>query len=124
MTPREPIFQVLNLTSDCLVSRRARSAKRLRSRIVGLLGQETFGMDDGLLLRPSSGVHTFGMRFTIDVIALDGRNKVLGTWQCVSPGRVAGIHWATRSVLELPAGHILLSSTMRGDRLLITPAGS
>ncbi len=75
-----------------------------------------------MLLNPSSGVHTFGMRFAIDVVALDGQNKVLGTWQNVPPGRIAGIHWATRSVLELPTGHVLLSSTMRGDQLLIVPA--
>ncbi len=124
MASQDPLLRVVNVTSDCLVSRRARNAASMWSRIVGLLGREAFGAEDGLLLAPSSGVHTFGMRFAIDVIALDCRDRVLGTWHNVLPGRIAGIHWATRSVLELPVGHVLLTSTMRGDQLRMTPADS
>ena len=122
MTTRDPHVRIVNVTSDCLVSKRARSAAGAWSRMVGLLGREAFGAEDGLLLIPSSGVHTFGMHFPIDIVALDSRNKVLGAWPNVPPGRLAGLHWKARSVLELPAGHILLSSTMRGDQLVISPA--
>ncbi len=122
MSTCDPLFRVANATRDSLVSRRARKALATWSRLVGLLGQDAFGTDDGLLLRPSSGVHTFGMRFAIDVVALDAGNTVLGVWSNVAPGRVAGIHWRTRSVLELPAGYTSLSGTQRGDQLLITPA--
>ena len=122
MASQDALYQVLNQTRGSLVSRRVRSASSAWARLVGLLGQEAFTLEDGLWLKPSSGVHTFGMRFAIDIVALDRQNRVLRTWSSLSPGKIAAFHWRTRSVLELPAGYLLLSGTDRGDQLSIIRA--
>ena len=56
------------------------------SRLVGLLGKSSLDDGAGLLIRPSSGVHTMWMRFAIDVVALDKDLRVLKTWQRLPPG--------------------------------------
>ncbi len=56
------------------------------SRLVGLLGKSSLADGAGLLIRPSSGVHTMWMRFAIDVVALDKDLRVLKTWQRLPPG--------------------------------------
>jgi uncharacterized membrane protein (UPF0127 family) len=57
------------------------------------------------------------MRFAIDVVALDRRNRVLGAWSNVSPWRIRGVSLRTRSILELPAGRIHECGIAPGDQL-------
>ena len=73
----------------------------------------------GLLIRPSSGVHTCGMRCVIDVVTLDKENCVLGIWSHVPPWRICGVSFRTRSVLELPPGTVHATQTLAGDQLCI-----
>jgi uncharacterized protein len=46
------------------------------ARLIGLLGRKKLEQGSGLWIQPSSGVHTFGMRFPIDVVALDRKLRV------------------------------------------------
>ena len=73
------------------------------SRRRGLLGRD--GMEEGeaLMLSPCGAVHTFFMRFAIDVIFLDRDSRVVRTVSRMGPWRIA-IAWRARSVIELPAG--------------------
>jgi uncharacterized membrane protein (UPF0127 family) len=70
---------------------------------------------------PSSGVHTWGMLFPIDVVALDRGMRVLGVWERVGGFRIAAVGWKTRSVLELPVGTIRRSRIEVNDQLAIAP---
>lgn len=58
--------------------------------------------DCWLLLPRCSTVHTFGMRFALDLVFLDERGEVLHSRSCVAPGRVVRVKGA-RSVLERQA---------------------
>jgi uncharacterized membrane protein (UPF0127 family) len=53
-------------------------------------------------LRVLEAVHTFGMRFPLDLLWLDGRGEVLRVDRSVPPRRVVGCR-AARSVIELRA---------------------
>ena len=75
----------------------------------------------GLLLKPSSGVHTFGMLFAIDVIALSGDLRVLRLWENLAPFRLTRLDFKTRCVLELPAGQIRNCQVQVGDQLAFPP---
>ena len=90
------------------------------SRLFGLLGKS--GLDDGagLLIRPSSGVHTMWMRFAIDVIALDRDLRVLKTWQRLRPWRLTPVSLKTHSVLELAPGQIQHLNIEAGDQLALS----
>ncbi|MFA5139359.1 MAG: DUF192 domain-containing protein [Elusimicrobiota bacterium] len=87
-----------------------------RSRAKGLLGRESLAQDEGMWIVPCSMVHTFFMRFAIDVVFLDRENKVLRVCEGLEPWRVSP--WVLRghSVLEL-AGSSLRGTLRKGDVL-------
>jgi uncharacterized protein len=88
------------------------------TRFRGLLGRRTLPPGEGLLLRPSNSVHTFFMRFPIDVVFLDGDLEVVAVAPAVRPWRVRAQRGA-RAVLELPAGEAAKSGLVSGDRLAV-----
>ncbi len=108
---------ILNTTKDTVLCQRAETASTLLKGMLGLLGRKQLEPGGGLLLRPSSGVHTWGMRFPIDVVAVNRRMEVIGVWHTVKPYRICGLSLRTWSVLELPTGQILASNTAPGDQL-------
>jgi len=90
-----------------------------RLRVWGLLGRTKLDTGAGLWIKPSSGVHTFGMRFAIDVIGLDRHHRIVRLWQSLQPWRVTPVSTAVRSVLELPAGFVSQFDLQIGDALLL-----
>ena len=72
-----------------------------RQRRRGLLGRD--GLDGGLWLEPCRQVHTFRMRFAIDVAHLDRRGRVLAV-RSMPPGRMGPLLLRTRAILEAEAG--------------------
>jgi uncharacterized membrane protein (UPF0127 family) len=88
-------------------------------RLFGLLGKRGIHPDSGLLIKPSTGVHTFGMRFPIDIVSLDRQNRVLSLWEKVGPWRIRGVHPKTKSIRELAAGKIRQCAIEPGDQLVI-----
>jgi len=78
-------------------------AETALSRCRGLLGRSGLSSGEGMLLRPTSSVHTAFMRFAIDVVFLDRADRVLKVADDLGPWRMAGCRGA-RAVLELPAG--------------------
>jgi len=87
------------------------------TRLVGLAGRRRLDAGCGLLIRPSSGIHTFGMLFAIDVIALSRDLQVVKLWQRLPPCRITSISLKIHSVLELAAGEINKCRVEVGDQL-------
>ena len=104
-----------NAASARIVCERLRCAQNGLTRMIGLLGEKELDATAGLWIKPSNGVHTFGMRFSIDVIALDKGNKVVKVWQDVGPQRMIFAPKQTRSVLELAAGTAAVHRIAAGD---------
>ena len=98
------------ICADCLV---ASSARR---RMKGLLGRRALSQDEGLWLKPASSVHTWFMRFPIDVVFLDKELRVLRIVEAMRPWRMAAKR-RSRSVLELAAGSAARSGLRVGDVL-------
>lgn len=97
--PLHPRLRRLPLVSVCgLVVPAALSA---RARLLGLAGLRAEDAEPGLLLPHCRSVHTFGMRFTLDVVFLDRELRPLARRR-MPPNRVAIERRAT-AVLELPA---------------------
>lgn len=94
------------------------------TRFVGLMGRRSLAPGQGLLIRPSNGVHTFWMRFSIDVLLLDKEHRVLSVYGKLRPFRMTSISWKAASVLELPAGTIAATNTQPGDLLHLAPVAS
>ena len=109
------VVRASNLSRGSLIGDRVRVAETGLTRIVGLLGESGLPNGDGLLIVPSQGVHTFGMRFPIDVAVLDGAWKVIGINHALGPFRMTRFYWRAAAVLELPAGTLNSTSTSVGD---------
>ena len=111
-------FVVTNVTTGSTVCTQGRLANTFMTRLFGLLGRRGLDPEAGLLIRPSSGVHTFGMCFAIDIVCLDKRRRVIAAFEDIGSGTVRGLSLKTRSVLELPAGRIRQCGINRGDELV------
>ena len=114
---REKHLHVVSGSQSGTVCGRVEIADTFVSRFVGLLGRKGLAGDAGLWLNPSRGVHTFGMRFPIDVVALDADMKVIGLHRDLRAWKIAATSKDTRSVLELPTGQIDASQIALGERL-------
>jgi uncharacterized membrane protein (UPF0127 family) len=89
------------------------------SRLRGLLGYPVLRSGEGLWLPGTQCIHTFGMRFPIDVLFLDVCGCVIHSIHALQPWRISPyIHNAT-SVLELPAGILRQTGTKLGDPILV-----
>jgi uncharacterized membrane protein (UPF0127 family) len=82
----------------------------------GLLGRRRLDEDEGILIRPSSAVHTFFMRFAIDVVFLDCDFQVVHVASNVRPWRAV---WrrGTAAIVEVAAGACAARGIAVGDRL-------
>ncbi len=92
-----------------------------KARRRGLSRLDSLPPDHGLRIRTVS-VHTFGMRFALDLIWLDKQGAVIRVDRAVAPRRLRAC-WRARSVVETLAGHAdaflsaqRLSDEVEGDR--------
>ena len=92
------------------------------SRRHGLLGREGLPEGSALIIAPSNAVHTFFMRFSIDILFVRRDGGVVKMRSVVRPWRIAASLRAF-AVIELPAGSLAQSNTTAGDRLICRPAG-
>ena len=87
----------------------------------GLLGRESLGANEGLLLSPCKAVHTVGMRFPIDVIFIDRDGRAVRIVPALAPWRIA-MSARAKAVIELAAGQAAASDIQVGDLLYLAPA--
>ena len=89
------------------------------TRFRGLMATDgsRFRRGQGLWISPSHGIHTFAMRFPIDVLYLDRERIVIYLEEELKPWRMAAIRVLAHSVLELPTGIIRESKTKVGDQV-------
>ncbi|HKZ15179.1 MAG TPA: DUF192 domain-containing protein [Solirubrobacterales bacterium] len=74
----------------------------VRPRLVGLALLDRADAGPGLLLPRCSSVHTFGMRFALDIYFLGRDGRVLDVRRAVPPRRFVACRGAA-AVLEIPA---------------------
>ncbi|MEV6316105.1 DUF192 domain-containing protein [Streptomyces sp. NPDC051776] len=96
-------------------------AASYRARTRGLLGRD--GLEGAILLSPATSVHTFRMRFAIDVAYLDRRLRVLAV-RTMPPRRLGLPRLRSRHVLEAEAGAMERWGLRAGTRVEIVPAAS
>ena len=93
----------LTKTGEVLVSE-VEDASSFFRRFMGLMYRREMADDHGLLLTPCNEIHTFGMRFDIDTIALSKDNEVLFIDKAVPPRKARKKVKGGYKMLELNAG--------------------
>ena len=105
-----------NRTRGAVVASKVGKADDYESRSRGLLGRDSMAAGEGLWIVPCPMIHTFFMRFAIDVLFLDKNGKVVRVMEDFKPWRLSPWVLRARSVLELPGGS-LKGSVSLGDEL-------
>jgi len=108
-----------NASLNTVLADRVGVAATHAARAVGLLSRSGLEPGEALWIVPSRGVHTWGMRFTIDVLALDEDGTVVDCVSNLRPWRVRLPRKGTAGVLELPAGTLEASRTSLGHRVVL-----
>ena len=119
----EQRLQATNLTRSTVLANFLEVADSGPKRNKGLLGRDGLAPGEGLWIVPCESVHTFFMRFPIDLVYLDRKNRIKKVRSAVGPWRLSAC-LSAHSVLELPAGTIRATQTQRGDSLEFLPAES
>lgn len=107
-----------NQTRKTVLAEAADLADTSAKRRTGLLKHERLAPGEGLWIVPCESVHTFFMKFPIDLVYLDSKRKVRKVRHAVPAWRLSACLLA-HSVLELPAGTARETGTVRGDELVI-----
>jgi uncharacterized membrane protein (UPF0127 family) len=111
-----------NQRNGRLLAQRVLRAFDSRSRRTGLLDRTGIG-DEAMIIAPTNLVHTWFMRFAIDIAFVARNGTVLKTYEAVPPWRIAGA-WGGFAVIELRAGALAASGTVVGDVVAAVPEGS
>jgi len=115
-------YCVYNQTRESFLSFGVTVADTHWARLKGLIGRLKLRSDEGLWIVPSSGVHTWGLLFPIDLIYLDDKQQVIYVTEHFPRFRIAPLKISAASVLELPIHTIYTSQTHAGDQLVICQA--
>jgi len=109
---------VRNQTRNTILADAAEVADTSEKRRTGLLKRERLEPGQGLWIVPCESVHSFFMKFAIDLVYLDRDKKVRKVRHRMAPWRLSACLTA-HSILELPAGVVATSGTQAGDQLEI-----
>jgi uncharacterized protein len=86
-----------------VISILVKEAKNLKEKMQGLIGKEK---PQALMLKTRFGIHTFGVKFPIDVLILNNNNSVVSMKKNLKPNRIFLWNPGYKKVIELPSGTI------------------
>ncbi len=81
-------YRAFNASTGRILVERVQMAQDFRSRSKGLLGRRGLAQDEGLLIKPCNSIHTFFMKFPIDVIFLDKNGRIVKIATGIKPWRL------------------------------------
>ena len=107
---------IKNNTKKNIIAHHSVLADTFYRRLKGLLGTTALPHGEGFIIKPCSSVHTFGMKYSIDVLFVDKNHKIIKKNENMRPGQVS-MAFGSSYVIELPAGTIGQTECMIGDEI-------
>jgi len=108
-------MRAVNRRTGKTLATNVKVADNLFTRMKGLLGKKELLQGEALWIRPCFSIHTFFMKFPIDVIFLNKNNQVVAAVTHLTSNRMTRFYPQSFSVLELPIGTIAASNSEIGD---------
>lgn len=105
-----------NVTRNTVLGESVKAADTSAERNTGLLKHKELRHGHGLWIVPCEGIHTFFMKFAIDVVYIDRKKTVRKVVRQLAPWRLS-LCITAHSVIELPPGTIDQTHTQKGDQL-------
>ncbi|MFZ5752692.1 MAG: DUF192 domain-containing protein [Bacillota bacterium] len=99
-------MKLINCTTGEVLADQVKVAEDFLSRLIGLMGRRTMADGAALVLRPCRYVHTFFMRFNIDLVFLDRRGVVVHLVRDMAPFKISPVVRRSILVVELPGGTV------------------
>ena len=112
-------MRIFNKTKNEVVALNAQLADTALSRLKGLLGRDGLGSGEALIITQCRSIHMFFMRFAIDVIFIDKKNRVVGTVKRIKPFLMSPYFWRATAAIELEEGVIEKTNTAVGDEIAV-----
>lgn len=100
-----------------IVLKKIARADNLFTKSLGVIGWKDFGEKNGLLLTGTNSIHTYFVRFPLDLVFLDKNMKVIKLVKNLKPFRISPIVWSAKHVLEMPTNSIKKFSINVGDEI-------
>ena len=113
--PPAPLMAATNVTREKAIGEAVEWAGDSASRRRGLLGRSGLEPGQGLYIVPCCWIHTFGMKFAIDVAYLDRNGRIVAIRENVAPNRLSLPALGAEGALELPAFTLRNTGTRVGD---------
>jgi uncharacterized membrane protein (UPF0127 family) len=107
--------KLYNSTQNNLIAKNVKIAKSFITRSLGLIPRKDFFESEALIIKPCNSIHTFFMKFPIDVLFLDKTNKIIALYENVTPWQILPVHFNAHSVIELKAGQIKAKNIQKND---------
>ena len=115
-------LRITNVTRNTVLGDSIDVADSSAKRRTGLLKHKGLAPGEGLWIVPCESVHTFFMKFPIDLVYLGKDRKVRKVRHAVKPWRMSAC-WSAHSILELPAGMAAQTGTLAGDQVGVETVG-
>ncbi len=109
--------RLINRTKNVEIAARVRVASSFFSRLIGLLGKSGLPEGETLWIERCRSIHTWFMRFPIDVVFVDDSLVVRKVCENVGPWRMTLPALKASSVFEMPAGTLRRKPVEIGDQL-------
>ena len=120
MLKKRLIYNLYNRSKNCLIASKAVVADNFFLRLKGLMFREGMDEEEALIFYHTPSIHTFFMRFPIEVVFLNKKMQVVEIHQELGPRRI--VFSASASIaVELPAGKTSNKTLEIGDILELTP---
>ena len=92
-------------------------ARSMMERMRGLLGRKGLPAGTGMLIDPCGSIHTFYMKFDLDVVFLDSEDRVVKLQKSIGPGRMAFGGYSARKILEMESGKVDMQRIREGSQV-------
>jgi len=110
--------KLVDLDAGSVVAELVIPAVDSSTRRKGLLGRDSLAEGLAMLIAPCTAIHTFGMRFAIDVLFVARDGRLLKIVEGLQPWRIA-VAWGAFATVELAAGSAKRCRLAAGDRLAL-----
>jgi uncharacterized protein len=115
-------FRLVNARTGGVVADHVVAAFDSKARRTGLLAHESMPMGTAMIIAPTNAIHTFFMKFAIDVLFVAKDGHVVKARAEVRPWRMSAA-WRAHAVIELPSGTLERSRVQPGDRVTVVANG-
>lgn len=99
-------MKLINEISKKIISENLIRADNYYKRLKGLMFTDYLPENSAMHIIPCNEIHTFFMKYSIDVLYLDKNNKIISMDEELIPGKIGRLIKGSNSVIELPPGKI------------------